>query len=100
MTTYSEAYESRRKKLDEMYQQFLDGEIDPSDYMEQRLVLGAEVALFAFEHEFLIKWNLDREEWDSLSEEMKKTILKVGREADKYDHFVEQVKEWVGECPV
>lgn len=70
------------------------------DYMEQRLALGAELALFAFEHEFVSKWNLDREEWDSLSDEMKKAMLKVGREADKYDHLVEQVRDWVEECPV
>ena len=100
MTTHSEAYQARKDKLDELHQQFLDGEIDPSEYMEQRFALGAEVALFAFEQEFLTKWNLDREEWDSLSDEMKKAMLKVGREADKYDHLKEQVQEWVGECPV
>jgi len=83
-----------------MHQQFIDGEIDPSEYMEQRLVLGAEVALFASELEFIVKWNLDREEWDSLSDEMKKAMLKVGREAAKHEHLKEQVQEWLGECPV
>ena len=70
------------------------------DYMEERMTLGAEVALFAFEQDFLTKWNLDREEWDSLSDKMKKDILKVGREADKHEYLKEQVQEWVGDCPV
>ena len=83
-----------------MHQQFVDGEIDSDEYMEQRLVLGAEVALFAFEQEFIVKWKIDREEWDSLSDKMKKVMLRVGREADKYGHLMEQVQEWLGDCPV
>jgi|11BtaG_2_1085332.scaffolds.fasta_scaffold15974_3 hypothetical protein len=100
MTTYTEAYEARKKQLDELHQQFLDGDIDPSDYMHERLVLEPEVALFAFEHEFIKRWKLDREEWDSLSDNMKKVMLRVGRQVEKYDLLVDQVKEWVGDCPV
>lgn len=100
MKTHSETFQALTEKNDELLQQFKAGEIDPVDYMNEHLVLANEIDLFSLESEFVNKWGLNGEEWASLSHEMKKAILKVGRQAEKHDRLVEQVREWVGECPV
>ena len=59
MQTHNEPYEAQRRKIDELYSRYLAGEIEPSDYMEERLALGAELPLLASQDRFLIPFGQD-----------------------------------------
>jgi len=100
MQTYKEAYEATQRKIDELHSRYEAGEIERSDFVEERLALGAKAALLASQDRFLTQWNIDREEWESLSDETRKTLLEVGREADEYRDLRDQLRDWMGECPI
>tara|TARA_R100000406_G_scaffold82927_1_gene65270 strand:+ start:3417 stop:3719 length:303 start_codon:yes stop_codon:yes gene_type:complete len=100
MQTYREAYEATQRKIDELHIRYEAGEIERSDFVEERLALGAEASLLASQDRFLNQWYIDREEWESLSDKTRKTLLEVGRVADKYENLRDQLRNWMEECPI
>ena len=92
--------EMRRKEVAALWEKIADGDgEDEMAIFDQIQEVEARYRILIKENSIITDWGIPAEEWDALSQNMKKIIVDMSEEANLYEQLREELQGWLDQAP-